>query len=163
MNHRPKPACDGRANHNFPRFPPCGRWRFAAHAACRRAEPRDCVSDVQARRYTLRVGRDLSGLALCVFLFVFSAPRGTFVGKRRPAAVTGSTSCTHACARCICTHARARLSSHSHTKDRRVLIAVVLYRDRIGRGAQSNNSIRCPVASNYPQSRFCKGFTMILM
>lgn len=38
MNHRLGPACDGRANHNFPRFPP-------ARARCRwRGSPRDCVS-----------------------------------------------------------------------------------------------------------------------
>lgn len=133
--------------HDFHR----GRW-FAAYVA-----PRDCVSVFKReKRCTLRVGRDLSGLALrAVSLLVFSAPRGTFVGKH-PVAVTGSTGRTRACA---C----ARASSRSRMVDRRrVNSRSASYRDGIGR-IQSNSSIRCLVASNHSQPKSREGFMRILI
>lgn len=131
--------------HDFHR----GRW-FAAYVA-----PRDCVSVFKReKRCTLRVGRDLSGLALRAFPSS-SSPRhaGCSWESRRQ-----SRDRLHARV-----HVHARASSRSRTVDRRrVNSRSASYRDGIGR-IQSNSSIRCPVASNHFQPKSREGFMRILM
>lgn len=107
MNHRLEPACDGRANHNFPRFPPQRRrrWRFAAwlrvglretlHVACRTRSKR--ISPLLSSSSSPRVDRPIGPPHV----------RFSWESRRRPRLRPRA-----------CTCARA-FSGGSHTDDRR--------------------------------------------